>query len=78
MKKLGPPRCFVIFDPETGRVIKGMKTAPFRLKKQMAAYPGCKVMRVDSIRNIAGSRVENGVFIPGPASERKSPFGFQP
>lgn len=64
--KLGNPRCFVIYDPETGRVIKGMRTAPFRLKQQMAAFPGMKVMRVAALRRVAGARVENGEYIPGP------------
>lgn len=74
--KLGTPRCFVIFDPETGRVIKGMRVPPFRLKQQMAAYPGMKVMRVDSLKNIPGSRVEDGVFIPGPEPKPFDPLAL--
>ena len=66
--KLGTPRCFVIYDPETGEVVKGMRVPAFRLKQQMAAYPGMRVMRVASISRVAGSRVEDGVFIPGPKS----------
>lgn len=78
MRKLGNPRCFVIFDPETGEVVKGMKTSPFRLKRAMQDHPGLKVMRVASIDRIRGSRVEDGVFIPGPPPVRNPfPFGFQ-
>ena len=64
--KLGQPRNFVVFDPETGDVVAGLRTSPFRLKKQMEKFAGMKVMRVDALKNIAGSRVENGIFIPGP------------
>lgn len=77
-RRRGQPRDFVIFDPESGRVVAGVRTPAFRLKAQMAAFPGMKVMRVDGIRNIAGARVENGKFIPGEPSTRFGAFGQFP
>lgn len=69
-RRLGLPRCFVIFDPETGRIIKGVKCPAFRLKQQMRHHPGMKVMRVDSIDRIKGARVVDGKFIPGEHQQR--------
>lgn len=65
--RLGPPRRFVIYDPETGAVIKGTEVPAYRLKQQMAAFPGMKVMRVASLARVSGGRVQGGRFIPGPA-----------
>lgn len=70
-RRLGEPRCFVIFDPETGVVVAGLRGSPFRLKQQMEAFPGCKVMRVLDLGSIAGARVEGGKLIPGQPREWK-------
>lgn len=58
--RLGPPRCFAVYDPETGRIIAGLRVPAYRLHQQMTAYPGMKIIRVASLRSIRRCRVVNG------------------